>query len=83
MDDVSKVALVTGASRGIGAAIADALGMAGFTVVGTATSQVGADKISERFLGAGIIGAGRLLNVTDPLSIEGLLSSVSDEFGSP
>ena len=49
MNDQSKVALVTGASRGIGAAIAETLGLAGYTVVGTATSQSGADTICERF----------------------------------
>ena len=49
MSGENKVALVTGASRGIGAAIADSLGGASIVVVGTATSQAGADSISQRF----------------------------------
>ena len=49
MNEQSRVALVTGASRGIGAAIAQSLGLAGYTVIGTATSQAGADGICKRF----------------------------------
>ncbi len=83
MNDQSKVALVTGASRGIGAAIAEALGLAGYTVIGTATSQAGADKICERFESSKIIGSGMVLNVTDPDSISSLLSAVIAQFGAP
>jgi 3-oxoacyl-[acyl-carrier protein] reductase len=83
MDDQSKVALVTGASRGIGAAIAETLGLAGYTVVGTATSQSGADTICERFKSSDINGAGMVLNVTDLESINSLLSAVIDRFGAP
>jgi len=83
MNDQSKVALVTGASRGIGAAIAETLGLAGYTVVGTATSQSGADTISERFKSSDINGAGMVLNVTDLESINSLLSAVIDRFGAP
>jgi 3-oxoacyl-[acyl-carrier protein] reductase len=83
MNDQSKVALVTGASRGIGAAIAETLGLAGYTVVGTATSQSGADTICERFKSSDINGAGMLLNVTDLESINSLLSAVIDRFGAP
>ena len=50
MDDKLKVALVTGASRGIGRAIADALAGAGFAVIGTATSSAGAEQITARFV---------------------------------
>ena len=83
MNVQSKVALVTGASRGIGAAIAETLGLAGYTVVGTATSQSGADTICERFKSSDINGAGMVLNVTDLESINSLLSAVIDRFGAP
>ena len=78
-----KVALVTGASRGIGAAIAEQLGKAGAVVIGTATSVAGAEKISARFAELGIRGAGKVLNVTDADSVAALLKDVGDEFGAP
>ncbi|WP_310071325.1 3-oxoacyl-ACP reductase FabG [Cellvibrio fibrivorans] len=78
-----KVALVTGASRGIGAAIAEQLGKAGAIVIGTATSVSGAEKISARFTELGIRGAGKVLNVTDADSVATLLKEVGDEFGAP
>jgi 3-oxoacyl-[acyl-carrier protein] reductase len=78
-----KVALVTGASRGIGAAIADDLGRYDITVVGTATTQAGADKISERFAEKNISGRGMVLNVTELESIDGLLKAIGAEFGAP
>jgi 3-oxoacyl-[acyl-carrier protein] reductase len=78
-----KVALVTGASRGIGAAIAEQLGKAGAIVIGTATSTSGAEKISARFAEVGIRGAGKVLNVTDADSVATLLKEVGDEFGAP
>ena len=83
MADESKIALVTGASRGIGAAIADKLGIAGYIVVGTATSQSGADKISQRLTDAKSVGAGMVLDVTQTESIEQLLKSVIEMFGAP
>jgi len=83
MADESKIALVTGASRGIGAAIADKLGTAGYIVVGTATSQSGADKISQRLTDAKSVGAGMVLDVTQTESIEQLLKSVIEMFGAP
>ena len=83
MSEESKVVLVTGASRGIGAAIADTLGKSGYTVIGTATTTSGADSISQRFVDKGILGAGMPLNVTDPDSISALLKSVVENFGAP
>ena len=83
MNDQAKIALVTGASRGIGAAIADELGTAGYIVVGTATSQSGADKISQRLAAGNSVGAGMVLDVTQPESIEMLLKAVIEKFGAP
>lgn len=78
-----KVALVTGASRGIGAAIAEQLGAAGATVIGTATSESGAEKIAARLQELGIRGTGKVLNVTDADSVAELMKSVQEEFGTP
>ena len=77
------IALVTGASRGIGRAIAEALGEQGATVVGTATSRSGAEVISERLAAAGVKGRGMVLDVTDPESIEQLMTSVAESYGAP
>lgn len=78
-----KVAIVTGASRGIGAAIAQQLGAAGAVVVGTATTEGGAEAISKRLADQGVKGKGMKLNVMDLSSIESFIKAVQDEFGTP
>ena len=80
-DLTGKVALVTGASRGIGREIAMTLGKAGATVVGTATSEAGAADITEGLRAAGVKGFGALLNVTDSESLEPLFTRISEELG--
>lgn len=77
-----QVALVTGASRGIGAAIATALANAGATVVGTATSESGAEAISGRF-GGDLKGEGMKLDVTSQDDIDALMKAVADKYGAP
>lgn len=79
----AKVALVTGASRGIGQAIAKHLGAMDYVVVGTATSDSGAEKISAYLKEAGINGRGMCLNVTDAESVSAVLKATNDEFGAP
>lgn len=75
------VALVSGASRGIGRSIAELLGSAGATVVGTATSEKGAEAITAYLHEAGIAGKGMVLNVADKASIDTVVKAVGDEFG--
>jgi 3-oxoacyl-[acyl-carrier protein] reductase len=78
-----EIALVTGASRGIGRAIAMALGAQGATVVGTATSDKGAEAISAALAEAGIKGEGMNLNVTDQASIDAVLDTIQEKYGAP
>ena len=75
-----KVALVTGATRGIGRAIALALGGAGAIVAGTATSAAGAESISKSLSDAGIKGAGFVMNVTDAAQVDAVLADVAARY---
>jgi len=77
-----KLVLVTGASRGIGRAIAITLGSAGATVIGTATSDEGAENISKIFNENNILGKGMKLNVTDNEQISTLIKSITENYGS-
>jgi len=76
-----SVALVTGASRGIGQAIALELGRRGATVVGTATSDAGAERIGSTLSGAGVTGMGRCLDVTDAAAVEALVKDIAGNHG--
>lgn len=78
-----KVALVTGASRGIGRAVALELGHLGATVIGTATSESGAANISEGLKVAAVAGQGMVLNVTDAASVADVLKNIAEQFGAP
>ncbi|MAZ71409.1 3-oxoacyl-ACP reductase FabG [Porticoccus sp.] len=83
MSVIDKVALVTGATRGIGAAIADGLGAQGAIVVGTATSASGAEQISARFREKNIRGVGMVLDVASQESVDGVLTAIIESYGAP
>jgi 3-oxoacyl-[acyl-carrier protein] reductase len=77
----NSIALVTGASRGIGSAIALELGKHGATVIGTATSASGAEQITQSLQQAGIKGIGLALDVNDAAQIESVLKAIREQFG--
>jgi len=79
----TQIALVTGASRGIGRAIAETLGKAGATVIGTATSAAGASAISNGLQELGIKGTGMMLDVAQQDSIDAVLKQITEQFGAP
>ncbi|WP_027349659.1 3-oxoacyl-ACP reductase FabG [Halotalea alkalilenta] len=78
-----KVALVTGASRGIGRAVARQLGSQGFFVIGTATSDAGAERITADLTEHGVEGQGAMLEVNDAAAISALVNDITERFGAP
>lgn len=78
-----EIALVSGASRGIGQAIADELGRLGAVVVGTATTEAGADRITQRLTEQGISGQGMMMDVTAQASIDEVLETIGNKIGAP
>jgi len=83
MNESTKVALVTGASRGIGRAIALDLGNRGFTVIGTATSDSGAENISNYLTESSIQGEGMCLDVSSDESVASMMSVITEKYGAP
>ncbi len=83
MSLTDRIALVTGASRGIGQAIALELGKQGATVIGTATTGKGAEAISATLADAGYTGAGKVLDASQPESVDALMKSIAEEFSAP
>jgi len=83
ISEQTRLALVTGASRGIGKAIAISLASSGLKVIGTATSSEGAARISSYLSGMEISGMGMMVNVADDSSVESLFSDIIANFGSP
>lgn len=83
MSESRKVALVTGASRGIGKAIAVELGNMGFLVVGTATTETGAAAIGSYFEEQGLAGGGVTADVSNDESVAALFTRINEEYGSP
>lgn len=83
MDLEHEIAVVTGASRGIGRAIAEELGKRGATVIGTATSESGAEAISAGLTGLDITGRGWVLDVTRQESVDALMKGVQEAYGQP
>ena len=81
MTEKSKLALITGASRGIGAAIAESLGASNYRVIGTATTEAGASDISARFAAQGIDGCGMCLDVTDSNSLAAVIARINADYG--
>ena len=79
----NEIAFVSGASRGIGKEIALALGAQGATVIGTATSESGADNISNYLKDNGINGKGMVMNVTDQTSVEDTVKQITNDYGVP
>lgn len=83
MDQTSKIALVTGASRGIGKAIALELGAMGFTVIGTATSEAGAASITSYLQQESLKGEGLTVDVSSDESVAALMAQIDADYGAP
>lgn len=77
----NEIVLVTGASRGIGQAIANAMGGEGATVIGTSTTEAGAEQISKTFQSAGITGVGMPLDVTDAEGTANVVKAITEKYG--